>query len=106
MANNTLLDFDRTVAAGTTETEAFLIGSDSAVAQIEVSGATTDTDVHIEATLADDVGYRDWISPRTTLAGGDGELVGIDTESVRQLRVRVVNNDGTNDGTVRVVVES
>lgn len=102
----TLLDFDRTVAAGTTETSEFLVGSDTVALQIEVTGATTDLDVRIEATLADDTGWDDWINPRTGLAGGDSELVGLDVASVRQIRVRAVNNDGTNDGDVRAVVET
>lgn len=102
----TILDLDRTIAAGGNETETTEVATDRAAVQIEVSGGATDVDVHIETRLADDAAWSDWISPRTGLADGASETLGVDTGGVGELRVRVVNNDGAADATARVVISS
>lgn len=102
-----IIDIDASLAAGgDSASESYGVNTDSAAVHIEVGGATTDLDVHLETRLADDLGWQDWVDPRLTLANGDSEVFGVDIENVAQLRARAVNNDGTNGADVRVVVET
>lgn len=86
--------------------ETYVLQSETAAFQVEIGGATTDIDIHFEARLADDLGWRDWITARTGESNGYSELRGVDVEDITHIRVRVVNQDGANGADVRAVVST
>jgi hypothetical protein len=104
----TTLTIDETVGpGGATSTQAAigaLGGADRATSgtlDYELSGASTDVDVHVEARTAPDMAFKQWSGPYNgDASAGDQGLTGIDLEALHSVRLRVVNNDGTNDATV------
>lgn len=104
-----LIDIDATldIAGGANDEAAASASSraDTAAIQIEVGGASTAVNVHVETQLDPSLGWVDWESPYA-LAGGDSISRRIDIEGIPRIRVRAVNNDATvgNTATVRAVV--
>lgn len=82
------------------------VNTDSAALHIEIGGATTAADIHVEARLASDLGWVDWIVPETGVANGYADISGLDIGDLTNIRVRIVNQDGTNTADVRAVVET
>lgn len=95
---------DQSGGATDAVTESYQLRSNTAAFQVEIGGATTDIDVHFEARLATDLGWADWIPARTGRSNGYSELRGVDVEDITDIRVRVVNQDGSNGADVRAVV--
>lgn len=73
---------------------------------MEASGGSTDFDFIIDVRLADDVGWStDWASLKnksTPLT----DVLRIDSKAIHEVRVRIVNNDGTNTADARVVANA
>ena len=74
--------------------------------QAEVTGDTTDADVHIDARLASDANWvTDHVIPAETGKAADYiDAWPIDAEDIEELRIRVVNQDGGNTASSRVIV--
>lgn len=90
-----------------TLTQTQRLNTDSAKAQVEVDGATTSADVHIDARLADDADWiADYFGTATGVANGYADLFDIDAEDVLEVRVRVINQDGTNGGSARAILRA
>jgi hypothetical protein len=93
-------------STGDSVSERYSVRTDSAVFQYSIGGATTATDVHLEARLADDADWEDWIAAKTGLTSGDSGIQSIDLDSISEIRVRAVNQDGSNTGSVRLIVST
>lgn len=81
--------------------------------QWELSGSSTDVDIFVEARLSDNHSWSDYLkfagSDRegASAANGDGQgPLLLDTGGITQLRVRVVNNDGSNTADVTATLSS
>jgi len=75
-----------------------------AALQVEIGGATTNVDIYVEGRTSPDIGYENVITS-TNVSNGYSDLqTGIDLSGLYDVRLRVVNQDGTNDGSVRAVL--
>ena len=110
-----IIDIDQTVAAASEITaEASLTSfantslpeqtTKSVSRQVTVT-TSTDVDVHLEARLAEDLTWTS-IDSQTGLADGASILDTIGTDRITSIRLRIVNNDGTNDAGIRAVVRA
>lgn len=99
---------DLTASGGSddTQTETQRTAANMVSVQVEVTGDTTDFDVHLDARLNTDV---DWVTDHfiaasTGNSANFSDMWQLDTEDVVEIRVRVVNQDGANTATSRVLV--
>jgi len=82
------------------------VDSESAVLQVENRGSSTDVDFHLEARLDDSLSWADWIEAYSAVGNGSVKMDPIDLESVAEVRVRIVNWDGSNQADVRAELET
>jgi hypothetical protein len=101
-----IIEIDNALPPGETVTETHAVETANCAFQVEVDGATTNVDIHVESRLAADMGWVDVVSPATEVATGFADLQSINISNLSYLRVRVVNNDDTNAGHVRAVVST
>lgn len=100
--------FDRTKAvdaAGGDDTlkESRLLDCGAVAIQLHMDGNTADFDFVIDVRQADDISWAlDWDSLKNKSAPFT-EVIRIDAKAIKQIRARVVNQDGTNGGTARLV---
>jgi hypothetical protein len=105
-----IIDIDTTLDASggsnDTVTRAYQIHDDSGLLHVVLSGASTSADVFVETRGAEDMDWADYLSPTTGAdpSAGYVDVTGIDLEDVPELRLRIVNQDGTNTADVRAVV--
>jgi len=86
-----------------TLTETRRLDCDAVTIQLEMEGDTTDFDFVIDVRQADDISWAtDWDSLKNKSAPFTN-VIRIDAKAIKQVRARVVNQDGTNGGTARLV---
>lgn len=107
---STPIDIDATldVAGGANDSvsQQAALSTDDAAIHVEVSGASTSVDVHVETRLAEDIGWADLPPSATGVASGYNAVDTIDIADLGLVRVRIVNQDGTagNTADVRAVL--
>lgn len=79
--------------------------TDGAKVQVEIGGATTDADIFVEGRLDLDIGWST-LKSAATVANGYSNIWTLDVSDLYELRIRVVNNDGTNGAEVTAVVRT
>lgn len=89
-----------------TQEETQVTDTDSTAVQVEVGGSSTDADVHFDARLAGDA---NWVTDyfRSALTGKAADfdtILQMDTEDIHEIRIRIVNQDGSNGADTRVIV--
>jgi hypothetical protein len=98
--------FDRTKAVDAdggddTLEETRLLDCDAVAIQLDMEGDTSDFEIDVRQ--ADDISWAlDWDSLKNKSAPFT-EVIRIDAKAIKQIRARVVNQDGTNGGTARLV---
>jgi hypothetical protein len=100
-----IIDIDTTLdesgGANDEVIETYSGGSVPSVFQWVVSGSSADVDIHLEARLSDRLDWEDYIAP--SIGQSDtGDLHSLDLPTVDELRIRIVNQDGTAGNTADV----
>lgn len=84
------------------------VSSEVGVIHVEnqASGASTGVDFHLEARLKDSLSWQDWIVPYSGVGNDAGEIDPVDLQGVEEVRVRIVNQDGSNQADVAAELET
>jgi hypothetical protein len=105
-----IIDIDTTLDAsgGANDSVArtYNTNDDTGLLHVVLSGASTSADVYVETRGAGDMGWADYLSPTTGADPSSGyvDVTGLDLADVPELRLRIVNQDGSNTADVRAVV--
>lgn len=87
-------------------TQKATVDSDSGALQVENRGSSTNVDFYLEARLDDSLSWADWIKPYSAVGNGSVKMDPIDLESIDEVRIRIVNQDGSNQADVRAELET
>lgn len=107
---STPIDIDATLdeagGANDSVSQQAALSTENAAIHVEVSGASTSVDVHVETRLAEDIEWTDLPPSATGVAAGYNSVDTFDIADLGLVRVRIVNQDGTagNTATVRAVL--
>jgi hypothetical protein len=83
------------------------VNTDTGAFQVEIDGATTDADVHVDARLDDSVGWvTDYFYSATVVGATYEDLDQLDLEGVLEIRVRIVNNDIDNGASAAAILRT
>ena len=89
-------------------TESVQINSGAGVLHVENQSdeGSTSVDFHLEARLSDSLGWQNWMKPYADVPNGNGRIDPIDLRGVTRIRVRAVNQDGSNQAAVAAEFET
>jgi hypothetical protein len=83
------------------------LNTDSGAVQVEVSGATSDASVYVDARLDDEFGWSSGhLYAAENVAATYTDLDQLDLSDVQEVRVRIVNNDIASGGDASAVLRT